>query len=715
VRRYKCRFGTVVAVCAIVTGLVGGVAPVVAQDAAAARVRLPQDHAYQMTLRGYLATLTEQDFTVELRPFAPPSVQLSDEELFRLRLLLLFPMDVRVSLRQPASQFTLASIEGEKGVTVPPVDTDWTAWLALWDYEGNPYHRSRPLMLRVFTAAAVDMIMHDNGHEKLGIGTRSDFLGGTLIWLAMAYQASRDALPAEVQAAYEDGLKKLVRRLDEWGPTRAMTDMDLFASVSMPMVADLVNDPEITQIAETYVRRLYTEPRFFDPAGYFVDCGCFDTSYNGISLFFATFAALQAPDWPFIRDALDRAYRLKSYLTFPDPDGNVFGPSQCSSRTSADPSHDQWDFGQRNIGASMVTDNALFLTKLPTKDELKAAPDAVLGMLNRAVEGEYTPADAPVWAERHWVSRYNYAYGRYVPGYYGRRAKLDADGSPLLQNPYLRGDDFIETFGKAFLIARRGDIAFAIHTGPVGGPMHGWGGGELCAFWTPRTGSVMLGRRRGWEAQTHQGDKADTWEGWRNWPVHAVTGVAEDGSVFSSSRIRDPKPAYTVQGGRARVSVAGEIPTEPTNGARPCLKGRVRYSRTFIAQDGALTIQTSVLSDGADRATELYETIPIFLREAAYQAGEQPTAVQFEVGGQWQEATPDLQVGVTAARLSRFGGAVVVRFAAPVRAKLSPEVWADSYQTRATCRAVLIDLLGTVGKPAPIRAASVKYTISAET
>jgi hypothetical protein len=82
-----------------------------------------------------------------------------------------------------------------------------------------------------------------------------------------------------------------------------MVDMDLFAAVSMRTVADLVKDPAITAIAKAYIHKLFTDPRYFHPAGYFVDNHCFDTSYNGISLYFAAWAALQAPDWPVLHKA----------------------------------------------------------------------------------------------------------------------------------------------------------------------------------------------------------------------------------------------------------------------------------------------------------------------------------------------------------------------------------------------------------------------------
>src|SRR5205814_8760950 len=51
------------------------------------------------------------------------------------------------------------------------------------------------------------------------------------------------------------------------------------------------------------------------------------------------------------------------------------------------------------------------------------------------------------------------------------------------------------------------------------GPL-GLGGGQLSAFWTPTTYSIILGRRAGmgWDATK------DNVAEWRLWPIHAVSG-----------------------------------------------------------------------------------------------------------------------------------------------------------------------------------------------
>lgn len=690
--------------------------------AAAARgAELPQTHAYQKTLRSYLQTLQEEDFAVEVKPFTLAGVAKTDEERYRFHLLNAFAVDFRQGLFLPPEQFTLASIEGGDGILVPPISGSHSgiyslAWLLNWDYPGNPYRGSRPLQRRAFTLAAVDLMMHDHAHEVQRIGTRSDYLGGTLLWLAEAYRASRDAVPAEARAAYEEGLEKFVRRIDGWGPTGAMVDMDLFAAVSMRMAADLLAKPEISAMAETYVKRLFSDQKYFHPAGYFVDGGCFDTSYNGISLFFAVWAGLQAPDWPFIGDALDKAYKLKAHLTFPEPDGKAFGPSSMSSRTSACPPYDQWNFPPRNVGAAMMTDAALFLVDVPHPEVFADAEQRRIDAINKGLAGAFKASPPNPWREAHWGPRPNFAYDHYRQGFYRRLQALQRAKSSLLVNPFQRTGNFVETFEKTFLVAKLGPYAFAVHTGPVGRGLHGWGGGALCAFWTPQTGSVMLGRRRGWAKQTQLGDQADTYDGWRMWPVHAVTGLTREGAIFSSAKIVDPQPVFTTGGARAEIAVSGTIPREPSNTPQPCLAGEVTYSRRFRADVKGLTVETTIAADGKDYVTELYETIPVFLHESRLQAASAPTAIFFQEGLTWKEATPTIHQQVRAIRLERFNGAVRITFASPQRVKLSPEVWSDHYQSRVACRTILIDLLNTdEGVAVPVPQRQIRYTITADT
>jgi len=662
----------------------------VACSAGGAR-QLPTEHAYQKTLRDYLASLAPEDFRLDVKPFGLSGHELPDWEKYRLTLCHQeYGRPDLSAVTAPAQWFTLRAIESPGGVIKPVVRARTAAWLTGWDWPGNPYRGLRPLKRRVFAVLAVDLVMHDELHEHGdGSANRSDYLGGTLIWLAHDYGQVRDALPAEVRRAYEAGLGKLVLRLRDWGPNGSMTDMDLFAPVSMAYAARILRDAEVSRVAEEYSRVLFTDPRYFHPAGYFVDNGCFDVSYNGISLYFAAWAAALT-DWDFADRAVDKAFRLRGHLSVPDPDGTWWGPSHMSSRTSADAPNDQWGWNVRQVLAARSTDAALPFVSIPDRARLDRAEARLIGQLNGQLDAE--PRAPRPWKESHWTSLPNTMFAGVTKAEFDRLVSLQATSSPLLRSPFQQPGDFVRNFGDALVVAKLGPFGAIIHTGPVGDGHRAWkrpygfGGGALSAFWTRETGSVVLGRRRG-----IQGPVWDRYDEWRAWPTHAVSGVTKAGGVFSSARIRRPEVQIQTGAASATVLAGGTIPASNLRQGR-VLDGDLAYRRRFELSRNGLRVETTVTGDGADTISELYETIPFFLRDARRQGGAEPTRIEFRARNNWSEATSELRSGVTAVRAHRFGGSVMIQFEQPVRAKLSQEDWTDGFQSQATCRNVLIDL-----------------------
>lgn len=355
----------------------------------------------------------------------------------------------------------------------------------------------------------------------------------------------------------------------------------------------------------------------------------------------------------------------------------------------------------------MATDEAIHQAPLPSEAQLKAAPDAVASHLNRQL-AQARPSNPGPWRESHWSgAAINYAYEFYKKGTYERRLQLAKENSPLLKPLYVRDERFVREFDKAFFVARLGGYAAAIHTGPVAGVHkewqrpYGFGGGQLSAFWTPATGPVVLARRRGL-----QGHVFDRFDEWRLWPVHAVTGLSADGGVVTSSRIEQPEVVSACQAQKADIRVTGVIP-KYSAAKKEMVATDLSYERRFVATSEGVQIRTSVKSAGAEKLTELYETIPILLRETASQ--KLPT-IQFQVGSEWFEALPQPLAKVTAVKIRRFSGEIAISFNRPVTARLSPEVWTDGFQTQAQCRTILIDLLES---PNSIRETSVEYRMTA--
>ena len=697
---------------------------------------LPQDHEYQRALRNYMATLTEKDFdhgVVGKLPLDTPTSQ-DPEYLYRQYILTMMHQPLvgtkrgTPAVNAPPGLFVLSAFETPKGIMQLPVWPETLIAFTQWDYPGNLYRDNRGLKLRAFVGAAAWMILFDNFAElndsKVPPPIRPDWHGYNPVFFAAPYPGFKDVLPPEVQKAYETGLKKVGERILGWGCRGESCENDLMAPLGLAYISRAINDPAFTKAVEERARMICTEPTYFHPAGYWVERGGIDTGFGGTANLYATWIALLT-DWPFAREAVERAYRLRGHLIFPEPDGKLVGPGHFNSRLGSTVACDQFACeGARDVAASMVTDEAAWFVKMPSAEVLKAAPsrrayefNEDMGENPRVVENgvaRYIRNDeiknAYPWKLRMWMT-YNFpislnpGYEFYRKGAFAHRQELEKKNSPMLKSPYLRGENFIRDFAKAFVATRQPGFAAVLHTGPIGGqspddnkaqfkgPM-GLGGGQLSAFWTPETGSVILGLRSG---MSH--DKSyDVLEAWRTWPVHAVSGATAEGTFFTSARIQEPDVTVDIQGNKASVKVAGVVPASIV-GQEKAVAGKYNYARSFTIDDKGVGVETTVSGDGKEKVAELYETLPVYLRDVEHQAQQVPTAIEFQVGGKWAPATDQYAEKVQAVRLTRFNGAVVVTFDKPRRVKLSPADWADTWFTKANCRNVLIDLLESGDKP----------------
>jgi len=669
------------------------------------RVSLPQDHAYQKTLRVFLATLKEKDFAPthgELKAFPPSD---NPDERFRMWLMSLKPPAVGrkrnySSVMVSAAQFTLDAIEGAESIMRPAAHPEPLADLAGWNYPGNPYFNSRALKLRAFVITAIDMMMMDDLYERRAKSpkNRSDFLAGMLLRMAYTYPGVRDVLSPEARRAFETGLKKLTLRLIEWGPHGAQKEWDMMGAPALLLAARALNDPKVARAAEAYARDLFTDPKFFSPAGYFVHAGSLD-SFNGISTYFAAWAAA-ASDWSFARDAIAKVCRLRAHLTLPQPGGGFAGPNHMAVLTSADPARPQWDWIHQHWAAAFVSDEAAYKTSLPSADKLKDAPRRTVGEVRYQLkELSWRPGglDPVPWNVQTGGTVVNFAYQYYPKGYYARRAAAEKARPSLCTLPCMRGDNFVRTFGDEFVVAKAPGFVAIVHTGPSGEGNHplGFSGGALSAFWTPKGGSLLLGRNRGaWKTSYDESFKE-----WRTWPTHCVSGITPANLVFTSAKILRPRTVF--RGDNTTdftVEVSGEIPPD-SDPKGPALTGKLLYARTFKIAPGGLRVSTTVESDGKDIAAEMYEVLPVYLRDLQTHRKLPPTKIEFLSAGKWKVATSDYAENVSAVRLTHYEDTVRITFDRVRRVKLSPSDWLDGYMSHAACRNILIDLLESGDRP----------------
>ncbi len=704
--------------------------PVTQKGEPTTRTKLPDAHEYQRVLRKYMATLTEKDFThgvtelvTDKSADAKPEYQYRHFLMSMMHQPLVGTKRGYPAINAPAARFTLAGIETAEGVMHPPVWPETLVPFVQWKYPGNPYFDNRALKLRAFVTGAVMLTMLDDYFDEVPAAGRADRFSYQLVYFGLPYPGFKDVLPADVRKAYEAGLKRMGERVLGWGVRGEDIHNDLHAPFGLWCVARAIDDTAFTKQVEAYARALFTDPKYFSPAGYWVQRGGVDIPFNGHANYFAVTTAL-ASDWPFARDAVERSYRLRAHLILPEPDGKFSGPSHFNSRLGGPASTDQWAWdGARETAAAMLTDEAAHVARRPTAAELRDAPGKRARAFAEHIrenggngKGGFVKNDEIIsypWKWRVWMT-YNFpasvnpGYEFYKPGAYAHQLDLQKQKSPLLKSPFERGESFIRDFNKEFVVARQPGFAAILHTGPVGtqsaddgmrqygGPM-GLGGGQLSAFWTPATGSVLLGQRAGMS-----NDKSfDQIVAWRTWPIHAVSGVTADGAFFTTARIQKPEAVIDVKG-NTTATVRGTIPAAVV-GQEKTIAGKYEYARAFQITEKGVRVETSVTGDGKEQLTELYEVLPVYLRDAKEQAQALPTVIEFRVDGKWAAATDAFTENVTSVRLTRFTGAVVVTFDAPRRVKLSAADWADTYLSRGTARNVLIDLLEAGDKPAALK------------
>ena len=708
-----------------------------------AYAQLPQDHAYQVTLRDYLSTISLADVEVALTPVEYNESYFTSDDHVHANWLLMEDYGRKLTvnmdgLRVDASHFVLTNIErdgqvymrvGRNSGFMDPINT---AWWATWDYAGNPHHNSNAVKLRAFVAAAVDMMMADQNLENSSANARSDYVGGYLTRYAYIYYVVKDILPEDVQAAYETGLLKFFDRIETYYPKGSGGgNMEMYQLPGLWYTAEALDSDDLRNRA--LARALYVLEEIMIGGGYYHKHGGdgIDLSYEGINHHFLAWAALLY-DNAEITSYVTKTAALKAGQTLPEPTGHFYGPSNFNTGTAPGQPNDQWSSLQRENAMAMITPESRYLlwtgrswpdwykTGVLSVMEMQDDIESAFSRRNDPATTELTwswvsPLDkAPeIWGAEHWLNGIPIAAVKYPTGFYDEIANLQATNHSDTQVPVLREENFIETYGEAFLVARTDSYGAIIHTGNTvqtwaqGVP--GLAGGGLSAYWTAGSGSVILGRSRG-----TQNTDSDEWEGergWQSWAVHAISGTNQSGQPFSSARHRFPEVSrHVYSADSAHVTVEGMIGQHDDGRSAPdgAIQGQVNYERTFDVQNSGLTITSSITSDGSDQVSELWEMIPMFLSDTQQDVSD--AILEFKIDGEWTPATTSLQANVSAVRTTRFDTAIDVVFAQPRKVKLAPAVWtADKVSSRV--QNVMVDLLEQDGPVSMPASSHVQYTI----
>jgi len=702
---------------------------------------LPTGRPWQRQLRDFLAGLVELELEVALVPARHVQEALDDEAVYRDWLLLGSDLrrgperdeqpDISV-LTRPASEYLLASIERGAGTTMSmrrhsPMGPAW--WLG-WDHPGNPYHGERPVALRAIVPAAVDLILVAEAPDP---PDDSDLLALHLVAIAYAYLQAVDALPADVQGAFEAGIGEVFERLERRGPPRGGPSLGMAAATASAYVARAVDDADFRRRAEALAGRTVAER--VRAAGYVDADGAFDPQRCGGAAYFLVWAALAAPDdWTFLDAAVERMALLKTHLLLPEPGQEVcFGPTHFSPEGTADGFQDDWGERPRDVSAAMLSEPALCLLfgDRPRREgpavprpapalETPIREGFLEGSERRSINAGLAPRDrvpgtatADTTGDDPWTLAESpldllpLDHDYYRRGTFARFRR--AASSPLARPPLRREGVLFRAFDEEILVARLGSFAAVVHAGPIqaGPEPRGFSGGALAAFWTPTSGATILGRRHDPSAARVA---EDSWDNWWRWQTHALAGTGADGLPFSSARL--PRERFTttdwmVGSDRASITLAAPLHAAGEGGndavVAGALAGAVTFRRRFDIDTDGVTVETRLTGDGADRVSRLCEILPVFdSAPVAGRAAAVEATVFADTGSGWQPL-PDRPVpGVRRVRIDRREGAVEIAFERPQRLGMAPEVG-------STCRNILVELLRDGSEP--LTEFGVTYTI----
>ena len=737
--------------------------------------QLPQDNPYQVELYDWLETITIQDVAISTGTLQFNGGSTNVEELADLFLMTqdLGTLDdsPRFAYQGEAKWFVLddgqgAGIEGSGTVKM----LRWAnepAFVYQLDLpngggQGNPYYQDPAMCTRALVSTAVDLIMLDWEHDQ-GNSVRSDFLGGTLNALAYAYYTCNAIIDQSAQAAFEAGFDHMMDKLLQWGPRQVNTNMDTRAIAAVSYLyrssSDAAFKDKAIRVAKRFmfgaedgtIADLDRSAAIYMKAGYVSEARGPETTYNGVSFYHILESCVitrDLPEWDFMIEPCMTMIEFKLYQYFHDPVNPGFfdGPGGYANRTGDSYVYDQQGHKFRDIVAADFhpTEKALVRSfRWPGGTLLKDAQELAefigygLDTLTRYGLGSVSTETPANWVENHWPP--NHPFGA-TSGWYGRITSLVNSNDPLVQTPFERSGAFNRVFGDEFWIYKSNDgnrdFGFFVEHIPSQWPYDSWAGGSLQTFWTEDTGIVILSKHDKSGDQPSRGEDTRVFSIIEDWGAHHVWGYDNEGMAFTSAAWNDV--------GRGVVTISTDTGAErfveyrtgfadqrgwPEGVEDPDGSGidttkALLVSRFSTLQNG-IKVQRTVTSDQSITITDLWDTIPVFLRDCAppfgnegddgLECGLSETEISFWNGSGYTPMSTNIS-NTTRIRLTRdFGSGpkhVYVAFEESQRVKLSDQTWHGSYMSDNSLRNIFIDLKngdGTVSMPAT---ASVTYTIT---
>jgi|GEM_PF-7101210 len=502
----------------------------------------------------------------------------------------------------------------------------------------------------------------------------------------------------------------------------------------------------------------------FDPSGFIMEGDNPEIFYGGESIYHLA-GALAAvtdrntgavdPNWVFLEEVVRRLNEWRVYQYFTEPgvasasNGGTrpgfvhHGGAGFSGRTSYGvPNGQAGDIWQHMVIADHFEDqrhHVLSVEHSSALPEISEMEDDISGqLLDRSAEiqtvYEGTPPEWNGWSP--WVKATPYLPQK---GWYSRlKALVDAQDPSILPPVDRYGTVYNKSFGgypvgDEYWAYKNTDgtreWGFFMEAQAKQGGYGGWYGGKIETFWTEKTGVVLINRhgKGGCDEAGHE--DSTCWDNLDYKAAQHVWGRDEKGDGFTTLLLRgrelqrtssfdltSSSPSVTVTNifNDPSVDVASSKSGEETGFE---LEGAVSIANKVEALSNGVRVTNTITSDGTDEITELWSSIPVFLRlYNPLRAGDDKqkdlsdTTIEYWTGSSWipmpedqnGDGIPEI-VSTTKLRLGRdflLGDGpqyVYVGFESPQRTRLSTQIYYDPYQSKTGVRTVHFDLHGNPG------------------
>lgn len=567
------------------------------------------------------------------------------------------------------------------------------------------------------------------------------------------------------------------------------TDNDTLKAKCVEMVKDALlgyPDGELGNKHKVFKAGSDLDGGVFDPSGFIMEGDQPDVFYGGESIY-QLVGALQAvtdraagsvrSDWGFLKEVVRRLQEWRTYQHFFDPKQNspavgglkevplVTAGAGFNGRTSYGVPAGQADEAWKWASIASVDPNDAFkineeLGGLPSVSEMEGEIASKLSEMNSKMASTYTAEDPNEWdGWSPWTKP-----TPYLPpeGWYSDLKALKENSDPKYETfPAARsGNTFNKTFGGHPVgdeywsyvgkDSNGNRWGFFVEAQARQGGYGGWYGGKIETFWTEETGVLLINRhgkggcdRSSVDDYSGNEDSA-CWFNLDEKAGHHVWGRDESGNGFTTLLLRGQElnrtatfntdatpPTATVNNVFNDPSLS-ETTSKTGEQTGSELEGAVEVENNFEVQSNGLKVTHTLTSDETDEVTELWASLPVYLRHNnPHRAGDnrqrnmENTLIEYWDGGAWQElpfdadsdGTPEI-VATNALRLGRnyedgqgmrYG---YVSLASTQDVRRAKHKYYDPYQSKTGVRTVHIDLHGNPGTTKTLPAEkSISYTI----